>query len=155
MSLWLISCNFMIQLMFGVLLLFFFFSQINDDWTGYSLDLFSYPAHYSGDLDCVIIPHGVIMDRYSIRLITQILLMFEPYRCYCCDSSEVAQKVTRGIWHIWRILGRFRPGGYHLSLILIFCCMKVLLLWYIFYKMITSRRLQSILWVLCHTVPCS
>uniref|UniRef100_A0A146YLB1 Phosphoribosyl transferase domain containing 1b n=1 Tax=Fundulus heteroclitus TaxID=8078 RepID=A0A146YLB1_FUNHE len=36
---------------------------INDDWPGYSLDLFSYPAHYSGDLDSVIIPHGVIMDR--------------------------------------------------------------------------------------------
>ncbi|XP_041659882.1 phosphoribosyltransferase domain-containing protein 1b isoform X2 [Cheilinus undulatus] len=36
---------------------------IPDDWPGYSLDLFSYPAHYSGDLDCVIIPHGVIMDR--------------------------------------------------------------------------------------------
>ncbi|XP_054451972.1 phosphoribosyltransferase domain-containing protein 1b isoform X2 [Anoplopoma fimbria] len=36
---------------------------MNDDWPGYSLDLFSYPAHYSGDLDCVFIPHGVIMDR--------------------------------------------------------------------------------------------
>ncbi|XP_017278059.1 phosphoribosyltransferase domain-containing protein 1b [Kryptolebias marmoratus] len=36
---------------------------IGDDWPGYSLDLFSYPAHYSGDLDCVIVPHGVIMDR--------------------------------------------------------------------------------------------
>ena len=42
-------------------------SQISDDWPGYSLDLFSYPAHYSGDLDCVIIPHGVIMDRYNPR----------------------------------------------------------------------------------------
>ncbi|XP_034411615.1 phosphoribosyltransferase domain-containing protein 1b isoform X2 [Cyclopterus lumpus] len=36
---------------------------INDGWPGYSLDLFSYPAHYSGDLDCVFIPHGVITDR--------------------------------------------------------------------------------------------
>ncbi|KAI9544709.1 Phosphoribosyltransferase domain-containing protein 1 [Dissostichus eleginoides] len=36
---------------------------IDDDWPGYSLDLFSYPAHYSGDLDCVVVPHGVIMDR--------------------------------------------------------------------------------------------
>ncbi|XP_055084650.1 phosphoribosyltransferase domain-containing protein 1b isoform X2 [Periophthalmus magnuspinnatus] len=36
---------------------------IEDSWPGYSLDLFSYPAHYAGDLDCVIIPHGVIMDR--------------------------------------------------------------------------------------------
>lgn len=37
--------------------------QINDAWPGYSLDLFSYPAHYSEDLECVYIPHGVIMDR--------------------------------------------------------------------------------------------
>uniref|UniRef100_A0A3Q0SAT6 Phosphoribosyl transferase domain containing 1b n=1 Tax=Amphilophus citrinellus TaxID=61819 RepID=A0A3Q0SAT6_AMPCI len=42
---------------------FIFPPQIRDDWPGYSLDLFSYPAHYSGDLDCVMIPHGVIMDR--------------------------------------------------------------------------------------------
>ncbi|KAM9791128.1 phosphoribosyltransferase domain-containing protein 1b isoform 1-T1 [Syngnathus typhle] len=36
---------------------------IDDDWPGYSLDLFSYPAHYAGDLQCVVVPHGVIMDR--------------------------------------------------------------------------------------------
>lgn len=36
---------------------------IEEDWPGYSLDLFSYPAHYSGDLEAVYIPHGVIMDR--------------------------------------------------------------------------------------------
>nr|XP_055038078.1 phosphoribosyltransferase domain-containing protein 1 isoform X1 [Misgurnus anguillicaudatus] len=36
---------------------------INDDWPGYSLELFNYPEHYSGDLDCVYIPHGVIMNR--------------------------------------------------------------------------------------------
>lgn len=38
-------------------------SQLRDNWPGYNLDLFCYPAHYSGDLDCVFIPHGVIMDR--------------------------------------------------------------------------------------------
>ncbi|CAL8366844.1 unnamed protein product [Boreogadus saida] len=36
---------------------------IEDDWPGYNIDLFSSPTHYSGDLDCVYIPHGVIMDR--------------------------------------------------------------------------------------------
>uniref|UniRef100_H3DCP7 Hypoxanthine phosphoribosyltransferase n=1 Tax=Tetraodon nigroviridis TaxID=99883 RepID=H3DCP7_TETNG len=36
---------------------------LRDNWPGYSLELFSYPAHYSGDLDCVFIPHGMIMDR--------------------------------------------------------------------------------------------
>lgn len=52
----------------NIIFVFIFFSQINDDWPGYSLDLFSYPAHYSGDLDCVIVPHGVIMDRYNTKL---------------------------------------------------------------------------------------
>ncbi|XP_036453438.1 phosphoribosyltransferase domain-containing protein 1b [Colossoma macropomum] len=36
---------------------------IPDDWPGYRLDLFTHPEHYSEDLDCVYIPHGVIMDR--------------------------------------------------------------------------------------------
>ncbi|XP_043823973.1 phosphoribosyltransferase domain-containing protein 1 isoform X2 [Dromiciops gliroides] len=36
---------------------------ISDDWPGYRLDLFTYPKHYSGDLDHVLIPHGVIVDR--------------------------------------------------------------------------------------------
>ncbi|XP_051989436.1 phosphoribosyltransferase domain-containing protein 1b [Xyrauchen texanus] len=36
---------------------------IQDDWPGYSLDQFTYPEHYSGALECVYIPHGVIMDR--------------------------------------------------------------------------------------------
>lgn len=53
-----------------ILLVFVFFTvwlsvmmQINDDWPGYSLDLFNYPEHYHGDLECVYIPHGVIMNR--------------------------------------------------------------------------------------------
>ncbi|XP_029004829.2 phosphoribosyltransferase domain-containing protein 1 isoform X2 [Betta splendens] len=36
---------------------------IEDDWPGYSLDLFTYPEHYHTDIECVYIPHGVIMDR--------------------------------------------------------------------------------------------
>ncbi|KAM3822687.1 phosphoribosyltransferase domain-containing protein 1 [Vipera latastei] len=36
---------------------------ISDDWPGYSLDLFTYPQHYCGDLDYVLIPHGIIVDR--------------------------------------------------------------------------------------------
>ncbi|XP_051944618.1 phosphoribosyltransferase domain-containing protein 1b [Hippocampus zosterae] len=36
---------------------------IDDDWPGYSLELFSYPKHYAEDLQCVVVPHGVIMDR--------------------------------------------------------------------------------------------
>ncbi|XP_028605634.2 phosphoribosyltransferase domain-containing protein 1 isoform X2 [Podarcis muralis] len=36
---------------------------ISDDWPGYSLELFTYPQHYYGDLDYVLIPHGIIVDR--------------------------------------------------------------------------------------------
>ncbi|NXE49550.1 PRDC1 protein, partial [Casuarius casuarius] len=37
--------------------------QISDNWPGYSLDLFTYPQHYCGDLEYVLIPHGIIVDR--------------------------------------------------------------------------------------------
>ncbi|XP_077480465.1 phosphoribosyltransferase domain-containing protein 1-like isoform X1 [Stigmatopora argus] len=36
---------------------------IQDDWPGYSLDLFSYPEHYRDDIDNVYIPHGVVVNR--------------------------------------------------------------------------------------------
>ncbi|XP_016428073.1 phosphoribosyltransferase domain-containing protein 1-like [Sinocyclocheilus rhinocerous] len=36
---------------------------IKDGWSGYSLELFNYPEHYRGDLECVYIPHGVIVNR--------------------------------------------------------------------------------------------
>ncbi|XP_060778691.1 phosphoribosyltransferase domain-containing protein 1 [Neoarius graeffei] len=36
---------------------------IADDWPGYELELFTYPEHYRGDLECLYIPHGIIMDR--------------------------------------------------------------------------------------------
>ncbi|XP_050176713.1 phosphoribosyltransferase domain-containing protein 1 isoform X5 [Myiozetetes cayanensis] len=37
--------------------------EISDNWPGYSLDLFTYPQHYYGDLEYVLIPHGIIVDR--------------------------------------------------------------------------------------------
>uniref|UniRef100_A0A8B9BEQ7 Phosphoribosyl transferase domain containing 1 n=1 Tax=Anser brachyrhynchus TaxID=132585 RepID=A0A8B9BEQ7_9AVES len=37
--------------------------MISDNWPGYSLDLFTYPQHYYGDLEYVLIPHGIIVDR--------------------------------------------------------------------------------------------
>ncbi|RMC04883.1 hypothetical protein DUI87_18058 [Hirundo rustica rustica] len=37
--------------------------KISDNWPGYSLDLFTYPQHYYGDLEYVLIPHGIIVDR--------------------------------------------------------------------------------------------
>uniref|UniRef100_G3PEW9 Hypoxanthine phosphoribosyltransferase n=1 Tax=Gasterosteus aculeatus aculeatus TaxID=481459 RepID=G3PEW9_GASAC len=39
------------------------FLQIADDEKGHELDLFCVPKHYENDLERVIIPHGLIMDR--------------------------------------------------------------------------------------------
>uniref|UniRef100_A0A8B9GT59 Un-named sa821 n=1 Tax=Astyanax mexicanus TaxID=7994 RepID=A0A8B9GT59_ASTMX len=36
---------------------------IQDGWPGYNLELFNYPEHYRGDIESVLIPHGVIMNR--------------------------------------------------------------------------------------------
>lgn len=45
---------------------------IMDDWPGYDLNLFTYPQHYYGDLEYVLIPHGVIVDRIE-RLAKDIM----------------------------------------------------------------------------------
>lgn len=37
--------------------------QIEDDDPGYPLEMFCVPRHYADDLDRVIIPHGLIIDR--------------------------------------------------------------------------------------------
>ncbi|KAL0968378.1 hypothetical protein UPYG_G00266110 [Umbra pygmaea] len=39
------------------------FLQIPDDDKGYELKVFCVPKHYEEDLERVIIPHGLIMDR--------------------------------------------------------------------------------------------
>uniref|UniRef100_A0A8C9RZM7 Hypoxanthine phosphoribosyltransferase n=1 Tax=Scleropages formosus TaxID=113540 RepID=A0A8C9RZM7_SCLFO len=39
------------------------FLQIPDDDKGYDLNLFCVPKHYEEDLESVLIPHGLIMDR--------------------------------------------------------------------------------------------
>ncbi|NWQ79735.1 PRDC1 protein, partial [Columbina picui] len=46
--------------------------QISDNFPGYSLDLFTYPQHYYGDLEYVLIPHGIIVDRTE-RLAKEIM----------------------------------------------------------------------------------
>ncbi|XP_077009756.1 phosphoribosyltransferase domain-containing protein 1 [Tamandua tetradactyla] len=45
---------------------------IRDDWPGYDLKLFTYPQHYYGDLEFVLIPHGIIVDRIE-RLAKDIM----------------------------------------------------------------------------------
>lgn len=36
---------------------------LNDDFPGYSIDYFNIPAHYSEDLESVLLPRGIILDR--------------------------------------------------------------------------------------------
>lgn len=38
--------------------------QIADDYKGYHPDFFCIPKHYVGALECVLVPGGVIKDRY-------------------------------------------------------------------------------------------
>ena len=40
-------------------------TQIPDGYTGYSLEHFCIPPHYASDLKNVLIPKGLIMDRWA------------------------------------------------------------------------------------------
>ncbi|XP_077592446.1 phosphoribosyltransferase domain-containing protein 1-like [Stigmatopora nigra] len=61
---------------------------IQDNWPGYSLDLFSYPEHYREDIDNVYIPHGVVVNRTE-RLARYIVEDF-------ADSNIVVLCVLKG-----------------------------------------------------------
>ncbi|KAG7455228.1 hypothetical protein MATL_G00254380 [Megalops atlanticus] len=78
---------------------------IKDDWPGYRLDLFTYPEHYSGDLECVYIPHGIIMDRTE-RLARNImddlgdhdivvLCVLKGGYQFCADLVEFIKALSR------------------------------------------------------------
>lgn len=41
----------------------FYFPQIPDDYQGYDLSHFCIPSHYVSDLENVLIPRGLILDR--------------------------------------------------------------------------------------------
>ncbi|XP_033914400.3 hypoxanthine-guanine phosphoribosyltransferase-like [Acipenser ruthenus] len=78
---------------------------IKDSWPGYSLDLFTYPAHYYEDLKSVYIPHGVIMDRTE-RLARNImddigdhhivvLCVLKGGYTFCVDLVEYIKVLSR------------------------------------------------------------
>lgn len=82
---------------------------INDDWPGYGLDLFNHPAQYTGDLECVYIPHGVIMDRTE-RLARNIMEDLEDHDTvvlcvlkggfqFCADLVDRIQALGRNSNH--------------------------------------------------------
>ena len=45
-------------------------AQIPDDFTGYSLESFCLPLHYVDKVESVLVPHGLIMDRYGLQLLS-------------------------------------------------------------------------------------
>ncbi|KPP66613.1 Hypoxanthine-guanine phosphoribosyltransferase-like [Scleropages formosus] len=76
-----------------------------DDWPGFPLHLFSFPKHYAEDLECVLIPHGIIMDRTE-RLARDImsdlgdhdivvLCVLKGGYQFCSDLVEVIKALSR------------------------------------------------------------
>ncbi|XP_068417597.1 phosphoribosyltransferase domain-containing protein 1 isoform X3 [Eschrichtius robustus] len=78
---------------------------IMDDWPGYDLNLFTYPQHYYGDLDYVLIPHGIVVDRIE-RLAKDImkdigycdimvLCVLKGGYKFCADLVEHLKNISR------------------------------------------------------------
>ncbi|KAB0382978.1 hypothetical protein FD755_004895 [Muntiacus reevesi] len=78
---------------------------IMDDWPGYDLSLFTYPQHYYGDLEYVLIPHGIIVDRIE-RLAKDImkdigycdimvLCVLKGGYKFCADLVEHLKNISR------------------------------------------------------------
>ncbi|KAK7828237.1 hypothetical protein U0070_025353 [Myodes glareolus] len=76
-----------------------------DNWPGYDLDLFTYPQHYYGDLECVLLPHGIIVDRIE-RLAKDImndigfhdilvLCVLKGGYKFCADLVEHLKNISR------------------------------------------------------------
>uniref|UniRef100_A0A2K5IXX5 Phosphoribosyltransferase domain-containing protein n=1 Tax=Colobus angolensis palliatus TaxID=336983 RepID=A0A2K5IXX5_COLAP len=76
-----------------------------DDWPGYDLNLFTYPQHYYGDLEYVLIPHGIIVDRIE-RLAKDImkdigysdimvLCVLKGGYKFCADLVEHLKNISR------------------------------------------------------------
>uniref|UniRef100_A0A8D1U6M3 Enkurin, TRPC channel interacting protein n=1 Tax=Sus scrofa TaxID=9823 RepID=A0A8D1U6M3_PIG len=79
--------------------------QILDNWPGYDLNLFTYPQHYYGDLEYVLIPHGIIVDRIE-RLAKDImkdigycdimvLCVLKGGYKFCADLVEHLKSISR------------------------------------------------------------
>uniref|UniRef100_A0A8C0VV59 Hypoxanthine phosphoribosyltransferase n=1 Tax=Castor canadensis TaxID=51338 RepID=A0A8C0VV59_CASCN len=78
---------------------------IMDNWPGYDLNLFTYPQHYYGDLQSVLIPHGIIVDRIE-RLAKDImkdigycdimvLCVLKGGYKFCADLVEHLKNISR------------------------------------------------------------
>ncbi|XP_054114493.1 phosphoribosyltransferase domain-containing protein 1 isoform X3 [Callithrix jacchus] len=78
---------------------------IMDNWPGYDLNLFTYPQHYYGDLEYILIPHGIIVDRIE-RLAKDImkdigysdimvLCVLKGGYKFCADLVEHLKNISR------------------------------------------------------------
>ncbi|XP_037693809.1 phosphoribosyltransferase domain-containing protein 1 isoform X5 [Choloepus didactylus] len=78
---------------------------IGDDWPGYDLKLFTYPQHYYGDLEFVLIPHGIIINRIE-KLAKDImkdignsdvmvLCVLKGGYKFCADLVEQLKNISR------------------------------------------------------------
>uniref|UniRef100_F7IGN8 Phosphoribosyltransferase domain-containing protein 1 n=1 Tax=Callithrix jacchus TaxID=9483 RepID=F7IGN8_CALJA len=79
--------------------------EIMDNWPGYDLNLFTYPQHYYGDLEYILIPHGIIVDRIE-RLAKDImkdigysdimvLCVLKGGYKFCADLVEHLKNISR------------------------------------------------------------
>ncbi|ERE79518.1 phosphoribosyltransferase domain-containing protein 1 [Cricetulus griseus] len=75
------------------------------NWPGYDLDLFTYPKYYFSDLECVLIPHGILVDRIE-RLAKDImkdigchdilvLCVLKGGYKFCADLVEHLKNISR------------------------------------------------------------
>ncbi|KAM9333541.1 phosphoribosyltransferase domain-containing protein 1 isoform 2-T2 [Pholidichthys leucotaenia] len=78
---------------------------IKDDWSGYSLDLFSYPEHYHDDIESVYIPHGVIMNRTE-RLAHYIMEDFRDDSIMVLCTLKGGYKFCADLVEFIKVLGR-------------------------------------------------
>ncbi|POI29148.1 hypothetical protein CIB84_007102, partial [Bambusicola thoracicus] len=111
---------------YEVFLTVLFNTQISDDWPGYSLDLFTYPQHYYGDLEYVLIPHGIIVDRTE-RLAKDImqdigdndivvLCVLKGGYKFCADLVEHIKNLSRNSERFISMKVDFvRLKSYHVS----------------------------------------
>ncbi|XP_038147066.1 phosphoribosyltransferase domain-containing protein 1-like isoform X3 [Cyprinodon tularosa] len=78
---------------------------IDDDWPGYSLDLFTYPEHYHHDIENIYIPHGVIMNRIE-RLARYVMEDFEDSKIMVLCVLKGGYKFCADLVEFIKVLGR-------------------------------------------------
>ncbi|KAK2105230.1 Phosphoribosyltransferase domain-containing protein 1 [Saguinus oedipus] len=75
-----------------------------DNWPGYDLNLFTYPQHYYGDLEYILIPHGIVdrIERLAKDIMKDIgysdimvLCVLKGGYKFCADLVEHLKNISR------------------------------------------------------------